>query len=191
MAKRVLLACEESATCREAFSSTGWDAWSCDFLPSRIPGQHYQGDLFDILGCSWDLVIVFPPCTYLAVSGNRWYANTQERLKAISFVEKPKFFNGYQGPMAIENPVGVLSTQSKIPVKPQYIQPYQFGHGETKKTGLWLRGLPELIPTNEVSGREQRVWKMIPSPNRQRDRSKTYDGIALAMAQQWGGFLNG
>lgn len=188
---RVLLACEESAVCRLAFETLGWDAWSCDLLPSRVQGQHYQGDLFDILGCGWDLVIAFPPCTFIAVSGNRHYAGTPERRNGIAFVEKIWFFHGYDGALGIENPVGVLSTQSRLPVKPQYIQPWQFGHGETKKTGLWLRGLPELTPTNIVQDRHERIHKLSAldgpgsSKNRRRERSRTFPGIAAAMAEQW------
>jgi hypothetical protein len=183
---RVLIGCEESGVVRDAFAALGHDAWSCDLLPSRTPGNHYQCDLFDVLGSGWDLVITHPPCTAVAVCGNKTYAGTQARRDGIEFIERIWFYKGYQGHLAIENPVGVLPTQSRLPVKPQYIQPWQFGHGETKRTGLWLRDLPRLIPTNIVAGREQRIWKMPPGENRQRDRSVTFSGIAAAMAEQWG-----
>lgn len=186
---KVLVACEMSGVVREAFKAKGHIAMSCDLMPSEIPGWHYQGDMFDIIGLGWDLIIAHPPCTHIAVSGNRWYAGTQERRDAISFVERI-WYASYQGvavkKICIENPVGVLSTQSKLGKPTQYIQPWQFGHGETKKTGLWLRGLPPLQPTNIVSGREQRIWKMGPSANRGIERSKTFLGIAEAMATQWG-----
>jgi hypothetical protein len=182
----VLIACEESGTVRDEFTQLGHNAWSCDILPTCKTGNHYQCDLFDVLGNGWDLVIAHPPCTALSLSGNRWYAGTQARRDAIAFVERIWFFDDYSGPLAIENPVGVLTTQSLLPTRPQYIQPWQFGHGETKKTGLWLRGLAPLIPTHIVEGREQRIWKMPPSSDRQRERSITYPGIARAMAAQWG-----
>lgn len=183
----ILVGCETSQEVLAAFMALGHTGMSCDkYYPGEKGLPHYQGDLFDILGCGWDLVIAHPPCTHLAVSGNRWYAGTQQRLDAIAFVERIWFFDGYKGPLAIENPVGVLSTQSRLPVAPQYIQPWQFGHGETKKTGLWLRDLPPLAPTNTAEGREQRIWKMPPSAGRQKERSRTYSGIAQAMAQQWG-----
>lgn len=179
---------EESQEVLAAFMALGHTGISCDIAHPGAKGlPHYQGDMFDILGCGWDLVIAHPPCTYIAVSGNRYYAGTQKRLDAIAFVEKIWFFDGYRGPLCIENPVGVLTTMSRLPVKPQYIQPWQFGHGETKKTGLWLRDLPPLKPTCIVEGREQRIWKMPPSETRSRERSRTYPGIAKAMAEQWGG----
>ena len=179
---KILVACEESQEVTAAFIALGHDAMSCDLLPGAKGLPHYQGDMFDILQNDWDLVIAHPPCTYIAVSGNRWYVGTPERKQGVEFVERIWFEWG--GKLCIENPVGVL-TKSRIPVSPQYIQPWQFGHGETKKTGLWLRGLPELVPTNIVDGREQRIWKMPPSPDRQRMRSRTYSGIAQAMASQW------
>lgn len=186
---RVLVACEESGVVREAFAKLGHDAWSVDLQPTRIPGKHYQGSIWDMehyLGPieGFDLVIAHPPCTALAVSGNRWYSGTKEREEAVEFVERI-----WQWPvkmLAIENPVGVLSSKSKILPKPYYIHPWQFGHGETKKTGLWTRGLPKLQPTNIVEGREQRIWKMAPGPDRAKERSVTYQGIADAMAEQWG-----
>lgn len=177
----VLVACEYSGVVRDAFLRLGHDAVSCDLLPTDSPGPHYQGDVFDIINDGFDLMIAHPPCTALAVSGNRWYYNSQERLDAVEFFKR--FFDCDIPKIAVENPVGVLSTLYRKP--DQYIQPWQFGHGETKKTGLWLKNLPPLRPTNIVEGREQRVWKMGPSPDRWKERSKTYKGIADAMADQW------
>jgi hypothetical protein len=178
---------ENSQEVLAAFVALGHTGISCDLNHEGEKGlPHYKGDMFDILGCGWDLVIAHPPCTHIAVSGNRWWAGTPERKAAIEFVERIWFFQYYTGPLCIENPVGVLTTESRIPVKPQYIQPWQFGHGETKKTGLWLRDLPPLVPTDIVDGRENRIWKMPPSPDRAKERSRTYPGIARAMAEQWG-----
>jgi hypothetical protein len=183
--RNILIACECSGIVREAFASRGWNAWSCDLKPSEMPGQHYQGDMFNIVCDSmWDIIIAHSPCTYLSVSGNGWYVGTQERAEAVKFVER--IYEAVKVPLAIENPVGVLSTMSKLGRATQYIQPWEFGHGETKKTGLWLRGLPKLKPTNIVDGRENRIWKMPQSANRQTERSRTYTGIAAAMADQWG-----
>lgn len=196
--KRILIACEESATIRQAFQRIGWDAWSCDLKDTRVPGNHFQCDLFDVLENDWDIVIAHPPCTAIAVSGNRYYAGTQARIDGISFVERIWFFAGYTGSLAIENPVGVISTMSKIPVKAQYIQPYKFGENASKKTGLWLRDLPRLIGTKYISPRivnGNSRWdnqtdsgqnRLTPSDTRAEQRSKTYQGIADAMACQWG-----
>ena len=180
---RVLVACEYSGRVRDAFTALGHDATSCDLLPSETPGKHYQGDVQDILGDGWDLMVAHPPCTYLAVSGARWWAGREkEQDDAAAF-----FIDLYNAPIpkvAIENPVGAMSTRFRPP--DQYIQPYQFGHGETKKTGLWLRGLPLLQPTNIVDGRENRVHRESPGPDRWKRRSTTLQGIADAMAAQWG-----
>jgi len=181
---KVLIACEYSGIVRDAFILQGHDAISCDLLPTDRLGPHYQGDLFNILNNAYDLVIAHPPCTAICVSGNRHYAGTQARLDGIAFIER--IWDTYNGPLAIENPVGVLSTMSKLGKPTQYIQPWQFGHGETKKTGLWLRELPTLISTNIVTGRANRIWKMPPSADRGKLRSRTYQGIADAMAAQWG-----
>lgn len=188
----VLVACELSGVVRESFRKRGHDAWSCDLKPADDGSRfHIQGDCFDAIRSrqwdrnAWDLVIAHPPCTALSVSGNRWYAGTPERIKAFHFVEAMvDRMTKYSVKWALENPVGVLSTLWRKP--DQYIQPWQFGHGETKKTGLWLHGLPKLRPTNVVEGREQRIWKMGPSPERQKMRSQTFQGIADAMAEQWG-----
>jgi hypothetical protein len=184
----VLIGCEESQEVLAAFMERGHTGMSCDInYPGAKGLPHYQGDIFDILGCGWDLVIAHPPCTAICCSGNRWYAGTQDRIDGVEFFERIWFFDGYQGPLAMENPKGVIVSMSKIPVKPQYIQPWQFGHGEVKQTGLWLRGLPRLVPSSIVGGRSERIWRNIgPGPNRQRERSKTYPGIAAAMASQWG-----
>ena len=181
---KILVACEYSGIVRDAFSALGHDAMSCDLLPTDSPGKHYTGDMFDLALNSFDLVIAHPPCTAICVSGNRYYANTRARLDGVAFVER--IWDSVSGRLAIENPVGVLSTMSTLGKPSQYIQPWQFGHGETKKTGLWLRGLPKLVPTNIVDGREQRIWKMSPSEDRWKERSKTFPGIAAAMAEQWG-----
>jgi site-specific DNA-cytosine methylase len=184
---RVLVACEFSGKVRDAFRARGHDAYSCDILPaSPSSDRHYAMDLFALLELEsqWDLIIAHPPCTALCVSGNRHYAGTEARAQAVKFVEA--IWNLNCEKMAVENPVGVLNSFSKILPKPYYIQPWQFGHGETKKTGIWSRGLPQLIPTNVVEGREARIHKMPPSQDRGLLRSITYDGIAKAMSEQWG-----
>lgn len=182
-ALKVLVACEYSGTVRDAFIRQGYDATSCDLLPSETPGPHYQGDVRDILEKDWDLMIAHPPCTYLAVSGARWWGSRRaEQTEALDFVELlmstdiPRW--------ALENPVSRISTAIRKP--DQIIQPWQFGHGETKTTCLWLGGLPKLLPTDVVDGREARVHRMPPGPNRWKERSRTFAGIAEAMAKQWG-----
>lgn len=179
---RVLVACEYSGRVRDAFLRRGHDALSCDLDPTDVPGPHYEGDVFDIINDGWDLMVAHPPCTALCVSGNGTYADSKEREEAIEFFRR--FLEAPIPKIAVENPVGVISTHIRKP--DQYIQPWQFGHGETKKTGLWLKNLPLLTPTNIVEGRENRIWKMSPGPNRGKDRSLTYLGIAEAMAEQWG-----
>lgn len=181
---KVLVACEYSGRVRDAFLKLGHDAMSCDLLPTDAPGPHCQGDCFDLDWSEFDLVIAHPPCTALCVSGNRHYAGTAARQQSAEFV-----WRMWQQPvrrLAIENPVGVINSLLPGMPRPQYIQPWQFGHGETKKTGLWLRGLPRLVPTDVVDGREQRIWKLSPSADRWKIRSETYLGIAEAMAEQWG-----
>jgi len=179
---KVLIACEYSGTVRDAFASLGHDATSCDLLPSERPGNHYQGDVFDIIGDGWDIMIAHPPCTHLSVSGARWFhLKEKEQADALEFVRR--LLDAPIPYIALENPVSVIS--SKIRKPNQIIQPWQFGHGEQKATCLWLKGLPPLIPTNIVQGREQRVWLMPPSPNRWKERSRTFQGIADAMASQW------
>jgi len=147
--------------------------------------HHIQGDVFGVLDRGWDLGIFHPPCTRLTVAGARWFkGKEQEQAEAIAFAEA--LWNAPIPKIAIENPIGVLSTRSTLGKPSQIIQPWQFGHGETKATCLWLKGLPKLTPTNIVSGREARIHKMPPSPTRWKERSRTYEGIAFAFAQQWG-----
>ena len=182
---RVLVACEFSGTVREAFAKRGHDAWSCDLLPTEIYGNHYQGDIFEFLKImpEWDLMIAHPPCTHLAVSGARWFKDKQkEQREAIKFVND--LWNVNINKIAIENPISILSTKFFKPS--QIIHPWQFGHGETKATCLWLKNLQKLQPTNIVEGREQRIHKMPPGPDRWKERSRTYQNIADAMAEQWG-----
>ena len=180
---KVLVACEYSATVREAFAAKGHEAVSCDLLPTEIPGPHYEGNVLDILYDKWDLMIAHPPCTHLAVSGARWFKDKQvEQKEALAFVRE--LLNAPIGKIALENPISIIS--SKIRKPNQIIQPWMFGHGETKATCLWLKGLPLLQPTNVVDGREARVHKMPPSPDRWKERSRTFKGIAQAMADQWG-----
>ena len=157
---------------------------SCDLLDTETPGLHYKGDVTQILGLGWDLMIAQPPCTHLAVSGSRWFKDkVSEQAEALAFVRL--LMDAPIPCIVIENPVSIIS--SKIRKPDQIIQPWQFGHGETKATCLWLKGLPKLTPTNVVDGREARVHRMPPGPNRARERSRTYSGVAEAMAQQWGG----
>ena len=184
---RVIVACEYSGRVREAFRKLGHDAWSCDILESEDDSEfHIQTRIEDIINDGWDLMICHPPCTHLAVSGARHFKAKQEsgvQQEALEFVrllleaDIPK--------IALENPISIIS--SKIRKPDQIIQPWQFGHGETKATCLWLKGLTKLVPTNIVEGREQRIHKMPPSPTRWKERSRTYQGIADAMAKQWGG----
>ena len=182
---RVLVACEYSGTVRDAFIKAGHDAMSCDLLPTDVHGSHYQGDVFDIICDGWDLMLAFPPCTDVCVSGARWFKEKRadgRQQRAIQFVSD--LMSAQIEKIAIENPIGVLSSEIRKP--DQIIQPWQFGHGETKATCLWLKGLPKLIPTDVVDGREARVHKMPPGPDRWKLRSKTFQGIADAMAAQWG-----
>ncbi len=205
---KVLVACEFSGAVRDAFIAKGHDAWSCDILPSECNGKHIQADIgfvlplksdasyrpefrecwLDYLGeaclaAKWDLLIAFPPCTHLCVSGARWFKDKQAAQRAAI-----EFFRMLADApierVAVENPIGIMSTHYRKP--DQIIQPWQFGHGETKATCLWLKGLPKLTPTNIVDGREARIHKMPPGPDRWKERSRTYSGIALAMADQWG-----
>lgn len=179
---KVLVACEYSGAVRDALIARGHNAVSCDIVPSERPGPHIQGDVREHLNDGWDMMIAFPPCTHLAGSGARWWEyKGKEQEAAVRFV-----LTLAQAPIpkiAIENPIGKLSTAWRKP--DQIIQPWQFGHGETKATCLWLKGLPKLQPTNVVEGREARVHRMPPGPNRAKERSRTYAGIAQAMAEQW------
>ncbi len=178
----VLIACEFSGIVREAFKAKGHNAVSCDFEPTELPGKHIQGDVRKILEIGWDLMIAHPPCTYLAVSGARWFKERkEEQEQALNFVKE--LMDAPITRICIENPVSVISTRIRKP--DQIIQPWMFGHGETKKTCLWLKNLPKLVPTKIVEGRKGRVWKEPPSKDRWKNRSRTYKGIAKAMAEQW------
>lgn len=184
---RILVSCESSGKVREAFRALGHDAISCDLLPADDGSPHHHlGDVMAIIGEPWDMLIGFPPCTHLASSGARWFEQKRADGRQQQGID---FFMALANQdhiprIALENPVGIMSSQWRKP--DQIIQPWQFGHGETRATCLWLKGLPKLEPTNIVEGREQRIWKMPPSPDRWKKRSETYQGIADAMAQQWG-----
>ncbi len=186
----VLIGCEESQTVCKAFRDAGHEAYSCDLQETRgNPDWHYRGDIMKTIPAQeWDLIILHPDCTAMAVSGNRWYGNgmpyNDKRKAAIEWtVELWELAKKHSKKVALENPVSVIFKH--LP-NVFYLQPWQHGHGETKKTGFALHGLDPLKPTNIVDGREQRVWKMPPGPNRKRDRSKTFNGVATAMVQQWG-----
>jgi len=180
---KVLVACEYSGRVRDAFIREGHYAVSCDLLETDVEGPHYKGDVTDILDDNWDLMIAHPPCTHLAVSGARWFKDKQQEQKeALDFVRL--LLDAPINKIALENPVSVIS--SKIRKPDQIIQPWQFGHGETKATCLWLKNLPKLEPTDIVDGREARVHMLPPSKDRWKLRSTTYEGIADAMATQWG-----
>lgn len=181
---RVLVACEYSGIVRDAFIEKGHDAMSCDLEKTDKEGPHYQGDVFDVIDAQWDIIIAHPPCTHLSVSGARHFKEKQQdgrQAQAISFFMKLVKFDIKK--MAIENPVCIMSSLYRRP--DQIIQPWQFGHGETKATCLWLKGLPLLIPTNIVEGRSDRIHKLPPTEDRAKIRSTTYQGIADAMANQW------
>lgn len=194
-ARRVLVACEYSGVVRNAFREVGWDAWSCNLLPTESPGQHYQCDVRDLLSRPWDLMIAHPPCTYLASSGMHW---TVRGLRdpnltedALAFV---RLLLGAPIPrIALENPIGCISTRIRKP--DQIIHPWWYGHPESKATCLWLKNLPKLHPTNILPKPDSGRWdnqtpggqnRLGPSPDRAKVRSKTYEGIARAMAAQWG-----
>lgn len=189
---RCLIACEFSGVVRRAFRALGHDAWSCDLLPAEDGSEfHYRNDALWV-ACGgdyrghikpWDLMIAHPPCTHLAVSGARWFKDKKrEQYEALGFVQA--LMNAYIPRICIENPISIISSRIRKP--DQIIQPWQFGHGETKATCLWLKNLPKLVPTNIVEGREAKVHRMPPGPDRWKERSRTYTGIAQAMAAQWG-----
>lgn len=181
---KVLVACEFSGIVRDAFIRHGHSAYSCDLLPSEsCLGMHYQGDVLDILHDGWDLMICHPPCTYLAVSGARWFKDRlNEQEAALRFVQQ--LMDAPITQIALENPISIISTRIRKP--DQIIQPWWFGHEETKATCLWLKNLPKLIPTNIVCAGHSRIHWMGPSASRSKERSRTYTGIANAMAGQWG-----
>lgn len=191
MKLRVLVACEYSATVRDAFRARGFDAWSCDILPTEgDPRWHFKGDVLKILDPAfigrWDLLIAHPPCTHLAVSGARWFKDKlPEQREALAFVRA--LLDAPIAHIALENPVSIISSRIRKP--DQTFQPWQHGHGEVKRTCLWLKNLPKLKPSNVVEGREARVHKMPPGPDRWKERSRTFQGVADAMADQWGDYL--
>ena len=180
---RMLVTCECSGEVREAFRARGHGAWSCDLLESEIPGQHIVGDVLGVIGDGWDLMIAHPPCTHLAVSGARWWKDkAQEQADALEFVRA--LMAAPIDRIALENPISKISSAIRKP--DQIVQPWQYGHGETKATCLWLKGLPKLQPMDVVAGREPKVHHMAPGPNRWRAGSRTYSGIGRALAQQGG-----
>jgi site-specific DNA-cytosine methylase len=189
---RVLIACEYSGAVRDAFVKNGHDAMSCDLLPTDVPGNHHHGDVFDVINDGWDLMIAHPPCTHLAVSGARWFKDkVKEQAESLEFVRR--LMDAPIDKMAIENPISIISSRIRKPE--QIIQPWMFGHPEAKATCLWLKGLPTLSATDVLTKPECGYWsnqtpsgqnKLGPSKDRWKERSKTYQGIATAMANQWG-----
>ena len=181
---RCLIACEFSGVVRRAFRDRGHDAWSCDLLPAEDNNAfHIRGSVLNHLNEGWDLMVAHPPCTHLAVSGARWFKDKQaEQREALDFVWR--LWLAEISKICIENPVSIIS--SRIAKPTQIIQPWQFGHGETKSTCLWLKNLPKLKSTDIVEGRVARVHREPPGPDRWKARSRTYPGIAAAMADQWG-----
>ena len=184
---KVLIACEYSGRVRDAFRSRGHDAMSCDLLETEVPGPHYQGPVEDVLNDGWDLMVAHPPCTYLAISGMwatyRGKRPWQATADALNFVRL--LMDAPIDRWAIENPVSMISTAIRKP--DQIIQPWEYGHGETKATCLWLKNLPRLRPSNCVEGRDCNIIKMSPGPDRWKERSRTFEGVAEAMGDQWGG----
>ena len=189
---KVLIACEYSGAVRDAFVKNGHDAMSCDLLPTDVPGNHYHGDVFDVINDGWDLMIAHPPCTHLAVSGARWFKDkVKEQAESLEFVRR--LMDAPIDKIAIENPISIISSRIRKPE--QIIQPWMFGHPEAKATCLWLKGLPTLSATDVLTKPECGYWsnqtpsgqnKLGPSKDRWKERSKTYQGIATAMANQWG-----
>ena len=195
--KKLLVACEYSGIVREAFAKKGWDAWSCDLLPTDQPSdKHIQGDVLEIINDGWDLIIAHPPCTHLSLSGAKYWAEKRadgRQQSAIKFVED--IWDADCPRICIENPVGALTKHSKLGKATQYINPFEFGHAEQKRTGLWLKGLPKLKGTKfiDVKGlpnkERHRLHWLPPSKDRWKIRSTTFQGIADAMADQWGGLV--
>lgn len=184
---KVLVACEESQVVTQALRDRGVEAYSCDILPTSgaRPEWHRQGLIEEVLYRDWDMILAFPPCTDLCVSGARWFKEKRADGRQQTAIDFFRLFVDHPCPkIAVENPIGIMSTLYRKP--DQIIQPWQFGHGETKATCLWLKGLPKLVPTDIVEGREARIHKLGPSKNRSKLRSATYLGIAEAMAKQWG-----
>jgi site-specific DNA-cytosine methylase len=185
---KVLVACEFSGVVRDAFATRGHDAWSCDFLPSETPGNHIVGDVSEVLGDGWDIMIAHPPCTYLAVAGARWFKGREdEQEKALAFVQL--LLDAPIPKIAVENPKSIISGRIRKP--DQIIHPWMFGHPEKKLTCLWLKQLPPLMASLVMAGkREARVHRMGPSADRWKKRSETLPGVAEAMAEQWGYGIN-
>lgn len=184
---RVLIGCEYSGVVRDAFINKGHDAMSCDLLPTEVQGPHYQGSIFDVIDYPWDVAIFHPPCTHLSVSGARHFEAKRmdgRQQSAVSFFMALVRRSAHIPKVAIENPVCIMSSLFRKP--DQVIQPWQFGHGETKATCLWLKGLAPLAPVDIVEVRENRIHRMPPSADRWKLRSATYPGVAKAMADQWG-----
>lgn len=189
---KVLIACEYSGTVRDAFLQLGHDAWSCDLLPTEKEGPHFQKNVLKVINKGWDLMIAHPPCTHLAVSGARWFKGKEkEQAEALAFVKA--LLDAPIEKIALENPISIISSRIRKPN--QIIQPWMFGHPESKTTCLWLKNLPNLVPTKILKTPKSGVWanqtpsgqnKLGPSPDRWKIRSKTYEGIAKAMAEQWG-----
>ncbi len=183
---RVLVACEYSGRVRDAFRRRGHDAMSCDLLPTEVEGPHYLGPVEDVLNDGWDLMVAHPPCTHLAVSGSRHFGQKiadGSQAAALDFVRL--LMAAPIERWCIENPVSVISSAIRPP--DQIIQPWEYGHGECKATCFWLKNLPRLKPTKHVEGREERVLLMPPGPSRWKERSRTFEGVADAMGDQWGG----
>lgn len=189
--KRILIGCERSGKVRQAFRAIGFDAWSCDLeVPEDDSVHHIVGDITEQLDGEWAAAIFFPPCTDVASSGARWFAEKRRDGRQAAAIALVRLLLAAPiNKIALENPIGVLSTAIRKP--DQILQPWQFGHGEVKATCLWLKNLPPLQPTQIVEGRHARVWRMGPSPTRAIDRARTYDGIAKAMADQWGRVICG
>lgn len=189
---RLLVACEYSGTVGAAFAARGWEVLTCDLLPTERPEiPHHIGDVLELLdglkaaGATPDLMVAHPPCTHLSVSGARWFAEKRADGRQAAALDFVRALLAADVPhIALENPVSIISSEIRKP--DQIVQPWQYGHGETKATCLWLKDLPALTPTDEVPGRENRVWRMPPGPDRWRERSRTFPGIAAAMAEQWG-----
>lgn len=190
---RVLVACEFSGRVREAFKARGHDAWSCDLEDTEIPGKHIKADVRSVLGEEWDLMIAHPPCTHLAVSGARWFKEKQQQQEEALLFVKQLMYATWIPRKCIENPISVISSRIRKP--DQIIHPYHFGHPEFKATCLWLSGLPKLVPTSVLAppakgSPEWKAWNKVhrepPGKNRHANRSRTYQGIADAMAEQWG-----
>lgn len=195
---KVLIACEFSGVVRDAFIARGHNAWSCDIEPTEVPGPHIQGDVLDVLDFGWDLMIAHPPCTYIANSGAKHLylgmkkenGRNEERWKKMkeAALFYKKLWEADIEKICVENPIllGYAEEIIAAGIAPDYLQPWQYGHGETKATGLRLKNLPNLVPTDIVEGRDNRIHFMSPGPNRGKDRSRTYEGVGSAMADQWG-----